>query len=504
MSRNKSGKNLRFTRRDALKLLGVGGSGTLAAGSLLTSQQANIAQRSDVVIVGAGFAGMVAARNLNRAGKKVVVLEARDRVGGRVKAGQIAGQSVDLGGMWVGPTQTRLLELIKEYGLHTTPQFEDGKDVSELNGKRTLAEGEDAGLDAVGQAEYDCVIHELNRLTATVPLDEPWAMPRAEEFDDMTVADWFESQTKNESLLGFLRLTTRLNFAADPSHISFLYFLFYQRSGDDFETLNTFKNGAQAFLVRETMHHLATRVAKELGKSIVTEAPVSKIVQDASGVTVVSDKGEWRADYAIVAVPLPLSTRITYNPPLPSQRDILAQQMPMGSVIKYWVAYEKPFWRERGLNGLAWSDVPPTDGFCDASPPEGSPGLLVGFFESREARNWTGRPQEERKKLIVDRIASLLGPEGANPIDYQDQDWPSEIWSRGCYGGFMGPGVMTTVGKSIRVPHGRIHWAGSETSARWMGYIDGAIRSGDRTASEILAHYQKTRTAMTAPQTSAP
>lgn len=158
------------------------------------------------------------------------------------------------------------------------------------SGKRTLAEGEDAGLDAVGQAEYDCVIRELNRLTATVPLDEPWAMPRAEEFDDMTVADWFESQTKNQSLLGFLRLTTRLNFAADPSQISFLYFLFYQCSGDDFETLNTFKNGAQAFLVRETMHHLATRVAKELGKSIVMEAPVSKIVQDASGVTVVSDK----------------------------------------------------------------------------------------------------------------------------------------------------------------------------------------------------------------------
>ena len=109
------------------------------------------------------------------------------------------------------------------------------------------------------------------------------------------------------------------------------------------------------------------------------------------------------------------------------------------------------------MNGLAWSDVPPTDGFCDASPPEGRPGLLVGFFESREARNWNGRPREERKKLIVDRIASLLGTEGANPIDYQD--WPSEIWSRGCYGGFMGPGVMTTVGKSIRVPHGRIHWA---------------------------------------------
>ena len=264
------------------------------------------------------------------------------------------------------------------------------------------------GLDSEAQAEYEHVLGELNRLTALVPLDTPWTMAHADELDDMTAEDWFASQTKNPALLEVLRLTTRLNFSADPSQISFLYFLSYQRSGDNFETLNAFKNGAQAFLVSETMHHPATRVAEELGKAIVLEAPVTRIIQDADGVTVVSEKGDWHGGYAIVAVPRPLSVRISYQPPLPSQRDILAQQMPMGSVIKYWVAYEKPFWRDRGLNGLAFTDTGPTGAFCDAPPPKGGPGLLVGFIECREARNWTGRPKEERRKLIVDRIAERM------------------------------------------------------------------------------------------------
>jgi monoamine oxidase len=492
MSQDKLTKNMNFTRRDTLRLLGAGAVVALTPGLHVPSSVANVpAQRVDVVVVGAGMAGMLAARSLLRQGKKVVVLEARDRVGGRVKPGKLAGHPIDAGGMWVGPTQTRLLELIKEYGLHTTPQFENGKDVSDLNGKRTLADREAPGFDSETQADYDRVMGELNHLSSQVPLEAPWTMPRAEEFDDMTVEDWFESKTKNKPLLGFFQLTTRGVFTADPFQMSFLYFLFYLHSGDNFDTLNGYENAAQAFLVKETMHHVAVRVAEDLGKAIVMAAPVTTIAQDASGVTVSTEKGEWSGDYAIVAVPLPLSVRFAYHPALPAERDLLAQHMPMGSVIKYWVAYEKPFWRERGLNGLTWSDAPPTAGFCDASPPEGGPGFLVGFIEAHNALKWTGRPMEERKKLIVERIVSLLGPEGANPIDYEDQDWPSDPWSRGCYGASMGPGVMTTVGRVIRQPHGRVHWAGTETSTKWMGYVEGAIRSGERAAEEVLASYKQ-------------
>jgi monoamine oxidase len=142
---------------------------------------------------------------------------------------------------------------------------------------------------------------------------------------------------------------------------------------------------------------------------------------------------------------------------------------------------------------MTWTDLPPSAAICDVSPSPDGPGFLVGFIEAHNALKWTGRPQEERRKLIVDRIVSFFGPEAAHPIDYEDQDWPSEVWTRGCYGAYMAPGVMTTVGHSIRQPHGRIHWAGTETSTRWMGYIDGALRSGDRAAAEVLAKYPSSR-----------
>jgi monoamine oxidase len=483
----------KLNRREILKLLGTGAVSSLV--SLSPERElapaAGRAQRADVVVVGAGFAGLAAARALVRKGKKVAVLEARDRVGGRVKAGKLSGHVVDVGGMWVGPTQTRILEIIKEYGLELLPQFEDGRNILESDGKRYVADRETLGFDVETRAEYERVIREVTRLSDQVPLEAPWTMPHAEEFDNMTAQEWFRAETRNKALVDFLEAYTRGIFTADPYQISFLYFLFYMHSGDNFETLDGYENAAQAWTVKGTLHQVAARIAAEMGKDLTLEAPVRAIAQDAAGVLVNSEKGDWRADYAIVAVPLPLSVRIAYRPELPPGRDILAQHMPMGSVIKYWVAYEKPFWRERGLNGMLQSDAPPSQFISgDMTPPEGFPGLLAGFIEAHNAMKWTGRPQEERRKIVVERLVSFLGPEAARPIDYEDQDWPADPWSRGCYGASMAPGIMTTVGKAIRQPHGRIHWAGTETSERWMGYVDGAIRSGDRAAAEVLARFK--------------
>lgn len=493
MSQDKSTLKPNLTRRDALKLLGTGATAALAADQLSAADnlQQSIPRRVDVVVVGAGFAGMMAARSLIRSGKKVVVLEARSRVGGRVKPATLAGHAIDGGGMWVGPTQTRLMETIKEYGLHIRPQFLEGKNITEVNGNRFTGDRENTGWEQETQTECDRVIAELDRLSAQVPLEAPWTTLQAEILDHITVEEWLKANTKNKTVLRFFEGATRSLFTANPFQMSFLYFLFYLRSGDSFNNLYAFENAAQGFLVNETMHQVAAKVAAELGDTIKLEAPVTAISQDATGVNVTSGKAEWRGDYAIVAVPLPLSVRMSYSPPLPPQRDALAQHMPMGSVIKYWVAYEKPFWRERALNGILGSDVPPSNLIaCDTTPLEGHPGFLSAFIDADSALEWSGKPMEERKKMVVDRLVSFLGPEAANPIDYEDQDWPSDPWSRGCFGASMGPGVMTTLGKTIRQPHGRIHWAGTETATKWMGYIDGAIRSGERAAAEILGDYK--------------
>jgi monoamine oxidase len=268
--------------------------------------------------------------------------------------------------------------------------------------------------------------------------------------------------------------------------------LFYLRAGDNFATQSNFGQGtSQAWTVQETMHRVASKMAEGLGGAIVFEAPVRAITQTDAGVTVESEKGSWQADYAVVCLPPPLALGIQYQPVLPSAREILLEHLPMGSVIKFWVAYEKPFWRGRGYSGLVTSDELPSNLICvDSSLSEAGPGFLVGFMEARGGMEWTGKPKEARKKEVVERLVKYWGAEAADPIDYEDQDWPSDPWSRGCYVASPAPGILSSVGAVIRQPHGRLHWAGTETSERWAGYVDGAVRSGDRAAAEILQRYK--------------
>jgi len=480
---------MKLNRRDALRLLGAGAAATLlpAPARARLRRPTEGTRSADVVIVGAGFAGLMAARALAAAGRKVVVLDARDRVGGRVKAGKIAGQMVDLGGQWVGAHQTRLRDLLREYGIPTTPQLIQGRGITELRGHRYFGEGEAMGLPAADDAAVNRVFAKVRALVAQVPLEEPWTAPKAQEWDRITMDEWIRAEIRNPSARDLMRLMVQGLFTVEPEEVSLLFFLAYVHSGISLEELWGETDAAQAFHVPGSIHQLAGRIGAQLHDSLVLEAPVSAIAQDASGATVTTVGGAWRAGRVIVAVPLPLSGRIAYDPAVPSHRDALTQRSPMGSVIKFWVAYREPFWRRKGLSALVTSDRPPTDGFFDASPPDGSVGLLVGFFEARTALAWTGRPMEERRDAIVARISDFLGPEGRDAIDYVDNDWPSEPWTRGCYGANMGPGVLTTLGPALRAPVGRIHWAGTETSPVWSGYIEGAIRSGERAAAEVIA-----------------
>jgi len=479
-----------FSRREALRILGIGAAGTLLPGVSYAADTPAETRRVDVIVVGAGMSGLAAARTLRRQGKKVVVLEARDRVGGRVKAGKLAGHTIDLGGMWVGPTQTRLLELLREYHIGIVPQYLAGKGIVELAGKRVTPEGEGFGFDDKAQAEFDRVLALMDKMTAAVPPDAPWTAPQAEEWDDITVEEWLHENVHNDDVLRFINTEVRVTWTAEPWQISLLYFLFYLRSGNSFMELASFDKGAQMYIVPESMHQVAAAIGKELDGSLVLGAPVSAISQDAKGVTLVSDQGTWQAEYAVVALPLPLSSRVRYTPALPPDRDALSQQSPMGSIIKLWLAYEKPFWRDHGMNGLLYTDTPPCSAISEATPPSGSPGFLVGFMDGRRSLHWSGRPTEERKKLFVDLVVKYFGPEGAKPIDYIDQDWPADPWSRGCYAPSMGPAVLTTLGPALRTKFGRIHWAGTETSPIWTGYIEGAIRSGERAAADVLASFK--------------
>ena len=478
-----------ISRRDALKILGAGAAAAVLPAPLRGRRaEPNPGTRSvDVVVVGAGFAGMCAARALLAKGRRVEVLDARDRVGGRVKAGKIAGVTVDLGGQWVGAKHTRLSALLAEHGIAKAEQYLEGQSLTELNGRRFRGPGDDVSLGKATDAAMARALERVANLTSEVPLEDPWNAPKAREWDRMTVEEWIRSQTRDPGARAMLRLMVEGLYTAEPDQVSLLFFLSYVKSGGRLEDLWNTKDAAQAYVVPGSLHQLAGRMGAELHDVLELEAPVASIAQDARGATVLAPSGSWRAERVIVTVPLPLSARIAYEPALPPARDALAQRSPMGSVIKYFVAYREPFWRRRGWSGEVTTDRPPTSGFYDASPPDASVGLLVGFIEGDDAIALTGRPSDERRGLIVRRVADLLGPEGAGAVDYVDADWPAEAWTRGCYGAFMGPGTLTTLGPSLRAPVGRVHWAGTETSPVWSGYIEGAIRSGERAAAEVNA-----------------
>lgn len=442
----------------------------------------------DVVVVGAGLAGLSAARDVSRAGRSVRVLEARDRVGGRTTGHTLRnGATVEMGGQFVGPSQAAVLDLISELGLATFPTYADGEDLTIYRGDLTRHGPESFGLPEASMAEVGRVLEELERLAADVPLAAPWDVPDAAELDRHTLDSWLTTATDDEVARAFVRFLSRGLFSAEAHEMSLLHFLFYIRSGGGIEIMVATRGGAQESRIVGGSQRIAERLAEELGDAVALASPARSVAQDDAGVSVVHDGGEVRAQQAIVALPPALAGRLSYSPPLPSRRDALTQQLPMGSVIKVQAAYETPFWREDGLSGTALNFDDDISIVFDNSPPDASCGVLGAFIEAAHARHAAALEPDERRAMVVETFARLFGPRAAEPTEYVERDWMAEPYTRGCYGGRLGAGVWTAYGRSLIEPVGRIHWAGAESSDVWNGYMDGAIRSGRRAAAEALA-----------------
>jgi monoamine oxidase len=168
-------------------------------------------------------------------------------------------------------------------------------------------------------------------------------------------------------------------------------------------------------------------------------------------------------------------------------RDQLTQRSFMGSVLKVHVVYSSPFWRESGLSGHITSDTGKVQITFDQSHPDRSEGVIVGFMDSHLGRIATQMSYEDRKAEVITDLVRLLGEQAANPIAYYEKAWIDEEYSRGAYVGMMTPGTWSTLGPLLREPVGVIHWAGTETAIIWNGYMDGAIRSGEDAAIQVLS-----------------
>jgi monoamine oxidase len=449
---------------------------------------APVTREVDLAVVGAGLAGLAAARQAVAAGASVLVIEARDRVGGRVLNEDIGGgKVVEVGGQWIGPTQDRLAALARELGVETFPTYGQGDNVIEYAGRLRRYSGTIPRINPVVLLDVERAQRRLNRLARSVPLDAPWETPGAARLDGQTAATWMRRNLATKPGRMLLELGIEAVWAAQPEDISLLHVLFYIHSAGSLELLFDTEGGAQQDRFVGGSQLVPIAMAEQLGGDRLSlGTPVRAVRQGSEGVTVDGDGLTVRARHAVVAVAPALAARIAYDPPLPGFRDQLTQRMPLGTVAKCMAIYEEPFWRQEGLSGQGTSDVGPVRLTFDNSPPDGSPGVLLGFLEGRRARELGRVPPDQRRTAVIDCFTRLFGPRAARPDAYVERLWAEEEWTRGCYGCHMPPGAWTGYGPALREPVGRLHWAGAEYATVWNGYMDGAVRSGERAAREAL------------------
>ncbi|MGJ4846101.1 flavin monoamine oxidase family protein [Leifsonia sp. Le1] len=442
----------------------------------------------DVVIVGAGASGLTAATELRKAGLSVAVLEARDRVGGRLWTDDVDGATLEIGGQWVSPDQDALIDTLDELGLETYERYRDGTNIYiSPTGERRTFDGEIFPVPPKTEHEIVSLIDKLDALVAEIDPDRPWEHPQAEELDEISFRRWLETQTDDEEARLNIGMFIAGAMLTKPAHaFSALQALLMAASAGSFSHLVD----ADFILdkrVKGGLQQVPLLLAERLGDDLHLNAPVRTMRWDEKGVTAIADGVEVKARFAILALPPVLISRISYEPPLPRLQQQLHQHLSMGFVIKVHAVYETPFWREDGYSGTAFSPYELVHEAYDNCYDGDQRGTLVGFVSDEAADAVFRLSPEERKARILESLSHYYGPKALDTVVYYESDWGSEEWTRGAYAASFDMGGLARYGADLRTPVGPIHFSCSDMAGKGYQHVDGAIRVGRETAAAIVA-----------------
>ena len=489
------------TRRTVLGTAGALGALT-AAGSLVqepasaATSSGSLPRSADVVVVGGGISGLVAARNVAKSGRSVLVVEARDRVGGRVLNHQLKnGSVIESGGAFVGPTQDHILKLADELTVKTFKEYIAGNNIYVKNtpaGSTAIPYTGTIPPDPTVLPDAGKLQTQIDQMASEIDVSAPWNHPKAQEWDAQSFETWVRNNTVNPDTYTLLLCYTQAAFGTDAANMSLLFVVWYIACSGNENNVGTFErssgtpDAAQDSRFVGGSQLVPLRMANQLGNRVALNAPVRKIVQDASGVDVHTDRGTVRAKRVIVACPPVTVLGIEWSPMLPPRRNQLLQRMPMGALMKCDAVYETPFWRDKGLSGSGLNTVGAVRTTFDNSPSDAAVGVLLTFVGGSTWNKYGNMSAANRKKAVLEGFAAIVGDEALNPIEYVEHDWTHEQWTQGSPVALQVPGAITQYGDTIRQPFRRVHWAGTETSTYWVGYMDGAVRAGERAATEVL------------------